>query len=454
MKLHFCGGTETVTGVKFLLEAKGGSKKTIKMLVDCGAVQGSREREEENYKPFLFNASEVDYLFITHAHIDHIGLIPKLYKEGFRGRIFAIPPTIDLARLTLADSHRLIEREARKLRRKPFYAKEDVENSLALMEPVQYNRRRKLTNEIYFRFQDAGHILGSAIIEIWAENKKIVFSGDLGNAPTPFLNPPAKIVEADYVLIESTYGNRIHEDRIQRKEILENVIEEVFGKKGVLMIPAFAVERTQELLFELNELVENNRIPDLPIFMDSPLAIKVTEVYKKHQKYFNKKANYLIKKGDDLFHFPGLTLTANAQESKSINRIAPPKIIIAGSGMSTGGRILFHEKAYLSDSRNCLLIISYQAKGGLGRKILEGAKSVNIFGEEVLVKANVVSVGGYSSHADQNDLYNWLANFSKPLKNIFMIHGERDAAEALAQRVRDHLGFSASVPKAGEIVEL
>lgn len=454
MKLHFYGGAETVTGVKFLIEAKADSKKSVKILVDCGAVQGARKDEEENYRDFAFNSAEVDYVFITHAHIDHIGLIPKLCKEGFKGKIFATAPTIDLAKITLEDSCNLLEREARELHRKPLYAKGDIDKALSLMSPVYYNKKRKIEDEVYFRFQDAGHILGSATIELWAEGKKIVFSGDLGNEPAPFLNPPTKIKEADYVLIESTYGNRTHEGRMKRKEILENTIEEVFGKKGVLMIPSFAVERSQELLFELNELVENHRIPRVPIFIDSPLAIKVTDIYKKHQEYFNKKAAYLIKSGDDLFNFPGLTLTENVEESKSINRVSPPKVIIAGSGMSTGGRILFHEKNYLPDSNNCLLIISFQVKGSLGRHILEGAKKVNIFNEQIPVKAKIVSIEGYSSHADQDALYNWLANFSKPIKQIFAVHGEKEASEKLVQRVRDHLGIPASVSKKGEVVEL
>lgn len=454
MKLHFLGGAGVVTGVKFLLEAKAGARKSVKILIDCGSVQGLKKDEEENYRKFPFNSSEIDYLFITHAHIDHIGLIPKLYKEGFRGKIFATAPTIDLARLTLVDSCNLLRREARRMGKKPFYAETDVKGSLALMSPVQYGRKRKLIDEIYFRLQDAGHILGSAIIEIWAEGKKVVFSGDLGNAPTPLLKPPTKINEADYILIESTYGNRVHEGRLKRKEILENIIEENFGRKGVLMIPSFAVERSQELLYELNELVEHDRIPKVPIFIDSPLAIKVTEVYKKYQDYFNKKATYLIKGGDDLFRFPGLTLTEAVEQSKSINRVSPPKIIIAGSGMSTGGRILFHEKAYLPDSRNCLLIISFQARGTLGRRISEGSKKIRIFNEEVPVRAKIALIEGYSSHADQKALYDWLANFSKPIKHVFVVHGEEEASKSLVQLVKDHLGLEASVPKKGEVVEL
>jgi metallo-beta-lactamase family protein len=220
------------------------------------------------------------------------------------------------------------------------------------------------------------------------------------------------------------------------------------------MIPAFAIERTQELLYELNELVEHNRVPKAPVFIDSPLAIKATEVYKKYQDYFNKEASYLIKSGDELFKFPGLTLTQSVSQSMAINKISSPKIIIAGSGMSTGGRILFHEKIYLPDSRSCLLMINFQVKGSLGRKILDGAKKVRIFNEDIPVRARIFSIGGYSSHADQQDLYNWLANFSKPIKHIFTVHGEVEASKALVQRIKDHLGVSASVPRLKQVVEL
>ena len=454
MKLHFYGGAGEVTGVKYLIEAKTGPRKSINMMIDCGIVQGGREEMKENYQNFPFNPQKVDYLFITHAHIDHVGLIPKLYKDGFRGKIFTTPPTKDLMRLVLTDSQQILEREARETSREPLYTKEDLDGVLGLIKTIGYGKKQKLEDEIYFKFNDAGHMLGSAIIEIWAEGKKIVFSGDLGNAPTPLLNPPAKITEADYILVESTYGDRIHENRDERREILENVIEETYSQKGVLMIPAFAVERTQELLCELNELVENHRIPRVPIFIDSPLAVRATEIYKKYPDYFNKEASKLIQTGHDLFRFSGLSYTEEVEDSKAINKIIPPKIIIAGSGMSVGGRILFHEKFYLPDPRNCLLITNFQVKGTTGRQLIEGNKKVRIFDEEVPVRARIASIDGYSSHADQRALYKWLNNFSKPVKHIWAVQGEEKSAEALVQLVKDHLGIPASVPKIGEIVEL
>lgn len=454
MKLHFLGGVGTVTGAKYLLEARAGRKKSVKILIDCGMIQGPKEDEEKNYEDFPFNPSEIDFLFLTHAHIDHSGLIPKLSKHGFRGKIFATVPTIDLTKLMLEDSQKILERQAREFGLDPIYNQEDIDKSLSLMAPVNYNRKRKLRDEIYFRFQDAGHILGSAIIEIWVEARKIVFSGDLGNAPIPLLNPPAKIREADYILVESTYGDRIHEDKTERKEKLENIIEETFSNKGVLMIPSFAIERAQELLFELNELVENNRIPRMPIFIDSPMTIKAIRIYKEYLNYFNKQARSFIKSGDDFFKFPGLVLTETVEESKAINNIAPPKIIIAGSGMSTGGRILFHEKLYLPSPNNCILIINFQVKGTLGRQILDGIEEVEIFNERIPVKAKVFSIQGYSSHADQTGLYNWLSNFTKPIKHIWAVHGEEKPSQFLVQRIRDHLGMPASIPKLGEILDL
>ena len=454
MKLTFFGGAGEVTGVRYLLEIKTDAKKSVKILVDCGMLQGGKEAHEKNYEPFPFDAKEIDYLFVTHAHIDHVGLTPKLYKNGFRGKVFVTPPTKDLAEITLNDSCGILGRESRERGTDPIFKDEDVKGILGLMHPIKYGKKHKIEGEIYFRLNDAGHMLGSSIIEIWAEGKKIVFSGDLGNSPTPLLKPITKINAADYILVESTYGNKIHENRDLRKEIMENIIEETSSHNGVLMIPAFAVERTQELLMELDELVRNNRIPKIPIFIDSPLAIEATVIYKKYPEYFNKEAEAQIRNGHDFFKFPGLIYTEDVTASKGINRISPPKIIIAGSGMSAGGRILFHERLYLSDPRNCLLITNYQVKGTLGRRLLDGEKEIKIFNETIQVRAKIASIEGYSSHADQKGVYDWLSNFAKPVKHIWTVQGEPESAEALALLIEDHLGIPSSAPKIGEVVEL
>jgi len=454
MKLTFWGGAEEVTGVKYLLEVKTKTEKLVKILVDCGMLQGSREATDKNYEPFPFDAKEIDYLFVTHAHIDHVGLTPKLYRAGFRGEVLMTPPTKDLASLTLYDSQKLTEKEAWGKGLEPMFTEEDVRGLLGLIKTVKYGRKHKLTGDIYYKFNDAGHMLGSSIIEMWAEGKKIVFSGDLGNSPTPLLNPPTKIEQADYILIESAYGDRNHENREKRKEIFENLIEETYSQKGVLMIPSFAIERTQELLSELNELVENCRIPKVPIFIDSPLAVKATEIYRRYPEYFNKQAQKQIKDGDDFFRFPGLVYTEKSEESKSIENISAPKIIIAGSGMSVGGRIMYHEKMYLPDIKNTLLISNYQVKGTLGRRLLEGEKNIRIFDENVDVNAKIASIQGYSSHADQKALYEWVKNFTKPIKHIWTVQGEDGPANALAILIKDHLGIPTSVPKIGDVVEL
>lgn len=449
MKLHFHGAAQMVTGSNYLLETKD-----LKILIDCGLFQGAQHVEDRNYEKFPYDPKKIDYLLVTHAHIDHTGRIPQLYKEGFRGKILMTKPTEDFTYIMLEDSQEILEKEAKHLGKEPLYQFEDVKACLKLIKGVNYAEQINLDNGISCQFQDAGHILGSAIIELWAEGKKIVFSGDLGNQPVPLLNPPELINEADYVIVESTYGDRIHEGKRKRKDLLENAIEDTIARGGTLMIPAFALERTQELLYELNELVEHRRIPKVPVFVDSPLAIEALEIYKKYPEYYNKQAAYLIKSGDDLFKFPGLKLVKTVDESKQINDVKPPKVVMAGSGMSTGGRILHHEIRYLPDSNSCLLVVSYQVAGSLGRRILDGAKDVKIFNEIVPVRAEVRAIGAYSSHADQEELYDWLTSFKKPVEKIFVVHGEEGPAMSLVQLIKDHLGIDASAPMLGDMVKL
>lgn len=474
MRLHFYGGTKVVSGNSYLLETES---KNI--LVDCGMFQGSRELEEKNYEPFPFNPAKIDYVIITHSHLDHIGRLPILIKGGFKGKIFATPPTIDFTHLLLDDTQKILKEKAKKAGAMPVFNGNEIDRIMNFFEPVKYHEPMELTPDISFELFEAGHILGSAFVKVTLrpappaeaggarsrlrqgyggqagdKTQIIVFSGDLGNGPVPILRSLELIDEADYVLIESTYGDRLHEKNEQAKETIEDMIEETIVKKGVLMIPSFAMERAQQLLYHINNLVEQKKIPLVPVFFDSPLAINITKIYEKYIDYFNKDAAGLIKSGDDIFKFSGLKFTSSVKESKEINDIAPPKIIIAGSGMSQGGRIVHHEARYLPDERNSLFIVSYQAQGTLGRKIFEGAKEVEINDQAITVRARVKAIGGYSAHADQKGLLDWLANIRKPVKKVFVVHGEEKPAEALAQIIKDKMGIDAMVPEFGEAVEL
>lgn len=449
--LSFYGGARSVTGANYLIETKNS-----KVLVDCGLVQGPRYAEEQNYRPFQYNPSDIDAALITHAHIDHTGRLPKLVKEGFKGKIVATHPTKDFAKIMLEDAQGLIEEEAIRDKHDALYSTDDVEKTMIFFEGVDYGEELKVTEDIKCVFRDAGHILGSAIIEIWVEGTKLVFSGDLGNPPVPLLKPTEFIDDGDYVIVESTYGDRVHEKVDERRNLLEDAIEDTVTKGGVLMIPTFALERAQELLFELNSLVENHRIPEVPIFIDSPLAIDATAIYKKYSEYYNKKAVYLIESGDQLFKFPRLKFTYTTEESKSINDVPSPKVILAGSGMSMGGRILHHQRRYLSDPNSLLLLIGYQSAGSLGRLLFEGAKEVKIFGEKVNVNCEVRAIGGYSAHADQLGLYHWVSHIKDggKLKKVFVVQGEDESSLAFVQLLRDNLGVDAEAPLIGDKVEL
>lgn len=443
-----------VTGANYLLETN-----KSKILVDCGLFQGGRKIEKKNEEPFPYNPKEIDFVFITHAHLDHIGRLPRLIESGFKGEILSTGPTKDFARLLLEDSQKLLSEKAKRAGIMPLIGEEHIERIIEMFRVINYDEETKINEDISVCFREAGHVLGSASIEIMAEDKKIVFSGDLGSSRMSTLKKPAIIKEADYVVMESTYGDRLHEEEQECKDLIEDAVEEAVSKGGVLMIPSFALERTQQLLYHFNELVENKRIPQVPIFVDSPLAIKLTEVYKQYPDYYNKETNLLVKSGDDIFKFPGLKFTLSTKESKEINNVTAPKIIIAGAGMSQGGRIIHHEYRYLSDPKNTLLIVTYQAKGTLGRKILEGAKEVKILDNIISVKAKIEHINGYSSHADQKDLINWISNMIRPEslrrpKKVFVCHGEEEPANVLAQYIKDNLGLSAETPKLGDVIEL
>ncbi|KKU19329.1 hypothetical protein A3A64_04275 [Candidatus Gottesmanbacteria bacterium RIFCSPLOWO2_01_FULL_48_11] len=451
MKLTFAGGARTVTGANYLLETA-----ESKVLIDCGLNQGSRVCEAENYNPFPYDPSTINALFITHAHIDHVGRAPRLYKMGFRGDVFSTEPTKEFAEELLRDSQDLLSREAKAAGRDILYDDKDIDEFLGLWKTNGYHKEI-LLRDLKITFFDAGHILGSASILVETEGKRIIFSGDIGNSPAPLVKSPEKLQGMDYALIESAYGGRLHEDKAERKQILEDVIEETVKRGGTLMIPAFAMERTQELLYELNNLVEAGRIPHIPIFLDSPLAIKLTSIYNKYAnnaEYINRESMDLFKAGDSIFRFPGLEFVLKTEDSKKIVERSGPKIIIAGSGMSNGGRIVRHEAHYLKDEKNTLLIIGYQAKGSLGRAILDGAKSVKIVGEDVPVRAQIQAIGGYSSHADQSELLNWLRPMRDTLKNVFIVQGEEDQMDILQTAIRDKLAVDASIPHIGDSIGL
>jgi metallo-beta-lactamase family protein len=448
MKLTFLGGAEEVTGSNYLLESGG-----QKILIDCGLHQGSHMASEENYKPFAYNPREITAVFITHSHLDHIGLLPKLVKDGFAGTIYSTSATKDFAALMLADSEHLLTAEAEHAARPALYSQPDIDRAMERWKGISYHESI-FVGPFTVTLFNAGHILGSACVQVQTESKTIVFSGDLGNYPEPIIKPTEMLQGADYCLVESTYGDRVHEDPEKRREMLEDTIENTVRSGGTLVIPTFAMERTQELLFQLHQLFEEKRIPKVPVFIDSPLAIKLTAVYKKHEDYFNKETENIVRSGEDILNFPGLHLTLTTEQSKEINDVPPPKIVIAGSGMSNGGRILHHELRYLPDPKNTILFVGYQAEGTLGRQILEGAEEVKIFSETVPVRAKRVNIPGYSAHADQPRLIAWVNSMRETLKQVFVVQGEANASQVLAAKIRDTLAIPAQVPKPGESVEL
>ncbi len=447
--LHFLGGTESVTGSNFLLQIDDGTQ----ILIDCGMFQGSKVSEDENQKAFPFNPKEITALFVTHAHIDHIGRIGKLVRDGFMGKIYSTPPTKDLAEFMLIDSLGVLSKESRRDGTPLIYSEEDVKKAMTLWEALPYHQPVQLgaTSIVY---RDAGHILGSGMVEITINGKKIIFTGDLGNSPSPLLPDTERVTDATYLVMESVYGDRVHEGKEERRDRLEDIIEETMRAGGTLMIPAFSLERTQELLYEIENMVEHSRIPLMPVFLDSPLAIKVTEVYKKYKDYFNADARKVIRDGDGVFRFPQLIMTDTTAQSKRIYEASDKKIIIAGSGMSNGGRILHHEKRYLPDQKSTLLLVGYQAPGSLGRVLQDGAKNVTIMGEHIPVRAKVVTISGYSAHKDSDGLLDFVAQTADTVQKVFVVMGEPKSSLTLVQRIRDYLGVNAVAPAAGGTAEL
>lgn len=467
MKIQFLGASKVVTGSNILI-----TTGMNRILLDCGLFQGSEELELLNSRPFEFDPKEIDYLFLSHAHIDHSGRIPKLVKEGFNGKIFCTKATKELAEIMLVDSGNIQESdvtwENKKRKRagksliEPLYTVDDAKKSLRYLEPVLYNQKLKVTENISVRFSDAGHILGSSIIELWlTENKdtvKIVFSGDLGTRDKPLIKNPEFIEEADYLIMESTYGDRLHESKEQRVENLITIINDTVLNGGTVIIPSFAVGRTQELIYELNKYYEYNNDLEtflrIPIYIDSPMAIAATEVFKNNSYCFNDETKKLILSGDNPFSFENLYYVRSHEESMRLNDVNFPKVIISASGMCTAGRVRHHLKHNLWKANNSVVFVGYQANGTLGRILKEGAKKVKLLGEEIAVLANIHSIEGFSGHADQKELVDWVGGFKKKPTRIFLVHGEDDATKTLSKLIEDKYQIKTVIPSMGHTFQL
>ena len=464
LKVTFLGGAKTVTGSCFWLE-----DSDLSVLVDCGLFQGGSEANELNKADLFFDPAALDALLLTHAHIDHSGLIPRLLREGFQGKIYATEASIQLCQIMLRDSAHIQEMEAEWINRKrsrageahiePLYTQADAEHALTLFEAVEYDQHFSLNDSVNVVFRNAGHILGSALIEfafpVDGQTQTIVFTGDLGREDQPIICDPHSIEAAEYLVIESTYGNRFHSNGPEEKRRqLYEVLKEAIERKGKIIIPAFAVARTQDLLYELNHLIEEKKIPQIPVYIDSPLAISATEIFAGNPEYYDQKTKKLIARGDDPFEFPGLSIARTVDESKALNTSSEPAIIISASGMCEAGRIKHHLKHNLWKPETTVLFIGFQAKGTMGRRIMDGEKRVKIFGEDITVKAQIRSIEGFSSHADKNDLINWVGALSQTLKKIFIVHGEEEASMELAQALQEKYGVDTVVPERGQAFQI
>lgn len=473
MKITFLGATKMVTGSNFLVEGAG-----KKFLVDCGMYQGGDRDEMQNHEPFAYDVNEIDFMLLTHAHIDHSGRIPKLYKEGYRNPVITTKATRDLCSIMLPDSGHIQEQEIewrnRKRKREgkeplpPLYTAQDGIDTMEIFKPVNYDEIIEIDPNIYVRFNDAGHMLGSAIIEIWVKEDgketKAVFTGDLGNNDIPLLSSPTMIETADYLVMESTYGGRLHMRNDDKANLFLNIVSETLDKGGTVVIPSFAVGRTQEILYELNNLKDTQEGEDFkkkyatlmkaPVYVDSPLAISATEIFKENANLFDEETQAVIESGDNPLEFPGLQFTRTADESKALNEKNESSIIISASGMCEVGRIKHHLKHHLWDPNSTILFVGYQAPGTLGRRIVDGEKRVKIFGEEIAVNARIEYIEGYSGHADQEWLMNFVYSFITKPKHIFLVHGEPTGQEILKSKIVDEIGLPVTIPEYGQTYTL
>lgn len=459
MKIKFCGAAISVTGSCHLIITD-----KYKILLDCGQFQGGKAMEELNYMDFGFDPSEIDYMFLSHAHIDHCGRIPLLVKRGFKGNIYCTDATADLADIMLKDSGYIHEKEAEWKNRKaeragrkfiePLYTYKDAAASIEFLKPVLYGQTIEINEDIRVRFKDAGHILGSAIIELWIKEarkeSKIVFSGDLGVKGRPILRDPEFIEEADFVIMETTYGNRVHPNNENSVKDLIDIILRTKERGGTVVIPSFAVGRTQELIYQLNMFYEENedyrdRLEDLTVYVDSPMATNATEIFRRNAQVFDEETKEYILKGDNPLDFKNLKFTRTSDESRMLNFDPSPKVIISASGMCEAGRIKHHLKHNLWDPKNSVVFVGYQAEGTLGRSIVNGDKDVSIFGEKIHINAEIYNLEGFSGHADREGLLEWISSFTKAPKEIFLVHGEEKSKKDFADSIKKALGREAIV---------
>ena len=473
MNITFLGATKTVTGSNFLVEGAG-----KKFIVDCGMYQGSSKEDMKNSEEFLFSVDEIDFMLLTHAHIDHSGRIPKLYNEGYRNPIYATKATCDLCSIMLPDSGHIQEMEIAWRNKKriregkdpipPLYTAMDAAKSMEVFVPVKYDEIIEIDENIHVRFNDAGHMLGSSIIEVWVNENgketKVVFTGDLGNNDIPLLSSPTMIERTDYLVMESTYGGKLHNRNDEKAELFLKIVSETLERGGTVVIPSFAVGRTQEILYELNNLKEQiddekfkkeyEELMNAPVYVDSPLAISATEIFRENMDLFDEETQAIIKSGDNPLEFPGLQFTRTADESKELNEKNESSIIISASGMCEVGRIKHHLKHNLWNPNSTILFVGYQAPGTLGRKIVDGAKTVKIFGEEIAVNARIEYIEGYSGHADQEWLMNFIVSYATKPKHIFLVHGEPEGQITLKNKILEELEIPVTIPEYGETYEL
>jgi len=464
MKIEFVGGARTVTGSSYIIK-----DYDFTIMVDCGMFQGKEELRNRNSMHLIYAPDKIDILLLTHAHIDHSGLIPKLVKEGFRGRIYATKATFDLCAIMLPDSAHIQEMDVKWVNRKnkrlerpqipPLYTTEDAENAIKYFIPVSYNETLQIHPRVKVCFRDAGHILGSAFIEMWVDEKgggqkKIVFSGDLGPKGQAIIRDPDTIDEADFLLIESTYGNRLHKSKENTYLELKNIITESVNKNGNIIVPAFAVERTQEIVYALAKMIKNKEIPAIPVYIDSPLAVSATEIFRANSDCFDRETLTMLTFGESPFDFDNLKLVHSTEESKFLTKTVKGAMIISASGMCTAGRVKYHLRENLYNPDSSVMFVGYQAAGTLGRRLVDGAGKVTLYGEDVLVRAKIHTLGGFSAHADRKGLQEWVANISNPNLRIFVVHGEAETAFDFASYIENLFHFSTHVPRWGEIIDL